>query len=57
MDLLDIARLSDTYPTNRALIGIQPESLDWGERPSASVAPSVPAAALSAIELHRSWQT
>ena len=56
MDLLDIARLSDTYPSNRALIGIQPESLDWGDKPSANVAPSIPEAANSAIALHRSWQ-
>ncbi len=56
MDLLDIARLSDTYPANRALIGIQPESLDWGESPSAIVAASIPEAAKSAIKLHRSWQ-
>jgi len=56
MDLLDIARLSDTYPENRALIGIQPESLDWGESPTARVAKSIPKAARSAIELHRSWQ-
>ena len=56
MDLLDIARLSDTYPSNRALIGIQPESLDWGDKPSTNVAPSIPEAAKSAIELHRSWQ-
>ena len=56
MDLLDIARLSDTYPSNRALIGIQPKSLDWGDKPSTNVAPSIPEAAKSAIELHRSWQ-
>ncbi len=32
MDLLDIARLSDHYPSHRALIGIEPESLEWGEQ-------------------------
>jgi len=56
MDLLDIARLSDTFPSNRALIGIQPESLDWGEQPTANVAASIPMAAQSALDLHDSWQ-
>jgi hydrogenase maturation protease len=56
MDLLDIARLSDTYPARRALIGIQPESLDWGDKPTAKVASSIAEAAQSAIDLHRSWQ-
>ena len=45
MDLFDIARLSGTFPAQRALIGIEPASLDWGERPSAQVAPAVAEAA------------
>jgi len=57
MDLLDIARLSGTYPANRALVGIQPESLGWGERPTESVSSSIPTAALNAITLHHSWQS
>ena len=56
MDLLDIARLSGTYPRNRALVGIQPESLDWGDTPSASVQPAVAAAAAAVIQLQRDWQ-
>jgi hydrogenase maturation protease len=56
MDLLDIARLSGTFPSHRALIGIQPESLDWGDIPSASVQPAVAVAAAAVIQLQRDWQ-
>ena len=55
MDLLDIARLSDTYPHRLALIGIQPERVDWGESPTPAVAAAIPAAAEAALLLHRSW--
>lgn len=55
MDLFDIARLSETFPRQRALIGIQPEYLSWGEFPSPSVQPAVAAAAGLALELHRHW--
>ena len=30
-DLLSIARLTDRLPRNRALLGIQPQTLGWGE--------------------------
>lgn len=56
MDLFDISRLSGTFPQHRALIGIEPESLDWGEFPSATVAPTVPLAAQMAIALAIRWR-
>ncbi len=56
MDLLDISRLSETFPEHRALIGIEPESLDWGEFPSRAVAPSIAPAAAMALELARRWR-
>jgi len=56
MDLLDIARLSETYPQNRALIGIQPQSLDWGELPSECVAAAIPEAVAAVLSLHQQWQ-
>jgi len=55
-DLLDIARLSETFPDKRALVGIQPDSLDWGDRPSASVQPAIAVAAEAVIQLQQSWQ-
>jgi hydrogenase maturation protease len=40
-DLMDIARLSETLPLSRYLIGIEPEELDWGEKPSEKVEPAI----------------
>jgi hydrogenase maturation protease len=54
-DLFDIARLTDTFPRRRALIGIQPQSIDWGEQPTPLLLQAVPALAEAALELHRRW--
>jgi len=56
-DLMDIARLQDCLPKNRALIGIQPEVLGWGESTGASVTAAMPQAAASAISLISKWTT
>lgn len=55
MDLLDIARLTDHYPRHRALVGIEPASIDWGEQPSTVVSPAVAVAAAEVLELIRMW--
>ena len=55
LDLLDIARLTETLPLNRALIGIQPEIIDWGEQPSAAVSRAIPVAANHVIDLIAAW--
>lgn len=54
-DLLDIARLSDHYPEKRALVGIEPENLDWGEQPSEPVAEAIPLAVRRVIDLIGQW--
>lgn len=54
-DLLDIARLSDHYPKARALVGIEPQSLDWGEVPTPPVAKAVPEAARVVMTLIETW--
>ena len=54
-DLLSIARLTNRLPHNRALVGIQPQSLDWGERPSDAVAGAIPEAAKQVIALLQGW--
>ncbi len=54
-DLLDIARLSEHYPENRALIGIEPANMDWGEAPTALVAKAIPQAAQIVIEMIDKW--
>jgi hydrogenase maturation protease len=57
LDLMDIARLTDTLPARRALIGIQPESLDWGDTPSPAVARAIPEAAERVLGLLDDWRS
>lgn len=54
-DLLDIARLSGHYPTARALVGIEPGGLDWGEEPTPEVAKAVPEAGRLVMDLIGQW--
>ncbi|MDH4048208.1 MAG: HyaD/HybD family hydrogenase maturation endopeptidase [Gammaproteobacteria bacterium] len=54
-DLMDIARLQDCLPANRALIGIQPELLGWGDSTGESVTAAIPRAADSARALITKW--
>lgn len=56
MDLFDISRLSATFPRQRALIGIEPASLEWGESPSAVVEPAIAEAAGLVLETIARWQ-
>lgn len=57
LDLMQIARLTGSLPDRRALIGIQPESLDWGERPSVLVEAAIGVACERARELIEEWRT
>lgn len=41
MDLMSIARLTDHWPARRALIGIRPEKIDWGDALTPAVASGV----------------
>jgi len=56
LDLLAVACLTGSLPARRALIAIQPRTLDWGEAPSAAVVEALPVACARARELIRSWQ-
>lgn len=56
IDLLAIAHLSDHLPPQRALIGIQPEIIDWGEAPSPAVAAMLPHVCAQALQLLETWQ-
>ena len=56
MDLFDISRLSGTFPEHRALIGVEPESLGWGDYPSPTVAPAIAKAAAEALALAQQWR-
>ena len=55
MDLMHIARLTNHLPVNRALIGIQPETLDWGMQPSQPVHRALPIAVNEAVKLIKTW--
>jgi hydrogenase maturation protease len=54
-DLMDMARLSGCFPQQRALIGIQPEFIDWSETCSAPVAAALDDAAQRAVGFVRRW--
>jgi hydrogenase maturation protease len=57
VDLLMIARLAEQLPRKRALIGIQPHSIDWGETPSSPVAAGIRLACDQALRLAAEWQS
>jgi hydrogenase maturation protease len=54
-DLLDIARLTDTLPARRALIGIEPAVVDWGDGLTPAVEAAVPLAMARVRELIARW--
>jgi hydrogenase maturation protease len=55
VDLMDMVRLTERLPQRRALIGIQPQTLDWGERPSEPVSGAIPRAAELVQTLLARW--
>ena len=56
-DLMDMARLSDTLPQRRALVGIEPAEVDWGDALTSTVAAAVPAAMEAVRTLVARWGT
>lgn len=54
-DLMNMAQLSGCFPQRRALIGIQPELIDWSEACSPAVAASLDEAARLAVGFVRRW--
>ncbi len=56
IDLLSINRLTDDLPEQRALIGIQPNSVDWGESPCDAVKEAIPRACDMALKIVERWQ-
>jgi hydrogenase maturation protease len=55
IDLMNIARLIDHLPRRRALIGIQPQQIDWSHQPSPAVAAAIPRACKLAMNIIRRW--
>lgn len=56
LDLMDIARITEHLPENRALIGIQPEIMTWGMEPTQVVQNALDTAANEAVKLIDQWQ-
>jgi hydrogenase maturation protease len=55
-DLMDALRLSGELPARRALIGIEPEAVGWGTRPTPPIAAAVPKASAAAEALIAGWR-
>lgn len=55
LDLFDIARLTESLPRRRALIGIQPQKIEWGMQPSSPVKRALPVAVNEAVLLLEKW--
>jgi hydrogenase maturation protease len=47
--------LTDTFPRHRALIGIQPDTLGWGDSPSVRVSKAFPEVAAHTLDLLDQW--
>jgi len=54
-DILALAHLTDQLPERRALIGIQPQFIDWSDSLSPSVAGAIPAVSKITHELITRW--
>lgn len=55
-DLMTIARLGGHWPPRRALVGVRPEKIDWGEQLTPAVAAAVPGMVTAAEALLRRWK-
>ncbi len=56
LDLMDMARLTDDLPSQRALVAVQPASVDWGTQPTDAVAAAIPRAGQAVLDLLRRWR-
>ena len=55
-DLMDMVRLTTGLPARRALIGIEPAVIDWGDGLTPAVAAAVPAAMAAVRALLARWE-
>jgi len=56
VDVMSIALLAGNLPSKRALVGIQPDSLDWGPEPTHAVQQAIPEACQQIRDLLQRWQ-
>jgi hydrogenase maturation protease len=57
IDLMSIALLSDRLPSRRALIGVQPGTIDWGTEPTPDVKKAISSVCNLTMELIQQWRT
>lgn len=57
IDLMSISKLTERWPAQRALIGVQPVKLDWGEALTDVVERAVPEICRQAKVLIQRWQS
>ena len=55
-ELLDMARLSESLPEARCLIGIEPASLEWGDEPSNVVAAVIDLGIGEILSILKDWR-
>ncbi|MCU7796182.1 MAG: HyaD/HybD family hydrogenase maturation endopeptidase [Candidatus Thiodiazotropha sp. (ex Myrtea spinifera)] len=55
-DLMDIARLSESLPAQRCLVGIEPESVDWGEAPTEKVESAIKLGIQEILSILNEWR-
>ncbi|MCW8929360.1 MAG: HyaD/HybD family hydrogenase maturation endopeptidase [Gammaproteobacteria bacterium] len=55
MDLFDMSRLVEELPQKRALIGIQPEVIDWGHELTPLVHKALPEAEIKIKQILQEW--
>ncbi len=56
-DLMDMARLTDSLPARRALVGVEPAIVDWGDRLTPAVEAAIPVAMDRIRGLLARWET
>lgn len=54
-DVMSITLLSGNLPKKRALVGIQPEDVDWGDKPTDAVSAAIPVAVSEIEQLLERW--
>ena len=57
LDLMAFAALDGRLPERRALIGIQPQAVEWADTPSATVARAIPEACGLALDVIGRWRS
>ena len=55
LDVLNMARITGRLPRRRALVGIQPDIIDWGTEPTPAVGAAMPEAARAVAALIKEW--